>query len=149
VTSDSLDRPPTGRRFLPVIATVVFVTIVCGIALSHQQPPAALPAEVPPDAFSAMRAMKHVAAIAREPHPLGTAAAEPVRTYLLAELKALGFEPEIQQPHDARPIGGPEPKSLPSRRDVRNIIARWRGTGPARKKALLLSAHYDSRTSGP
>jgi hypothetical protein len=149
VTSDSLDRPPAGRRFLPAIATVVFVTIVCGVALSHQQPPAALPAEAPPDAFSAMRAMTHVAAIAREPHPLGTPAAEPVRAYLLAELKALGFEPEIQQPHDARPKGGPEPKSFRSRRDVRNIIARWRGTGPDRKKALLLSAHYDSRTSGP
>jgi hypothetical protein len=149
VSGSTIVRGVVPGFFLPAIATVVFVTIVCGIALSHQQPPAALPAEAAPDAFSAMRAMKHVAAMAREPHPLGTSAAEPVRAYLLAELKALGFEPEIQQPHDARPIGGAEPKSFPSRRDVRNIIARWRGTGPARKKVLLLSAHYDSRTSGP
>ena len=71
----------------------------------------------PPGAFSAMRAMKHVAAIAREPHPLGTAAAEPVRAYLLAELKALGFEPEIQQPHDAR-------TDRRSRAEVLTIAAR-------------------------
>ncbi len=32
---------------------------------------------------------------------------------------------------------------------MRNILARWRGSGPAGKKALLLSAHYDSRTHAP
>ena len=60
----------------------------------------------------------------------------------------MGFEPEVQQPHDARPIG-PESKSSPTRRDIRNVIARWRGSGPPGKKALALAAHYDSRTSGP
>ena len=34
-------------------------------------------------------------------------------------------------------------------RDVQNIVARWRGTGPEGKKALLLSAHYDSVERGP
>ncbi len=32
---------------------------------------------------------------------------------------------------------------------MRNIVARWRGSGPAGKKALLLSAHYDSVRAGP
>ncbi len=32
---------------------------------------------------------------------------------------------------------------------MRNIVARWRGSGPAGKKARLLSAHYDSVARGP
>ncbi len=32
---------------------------------------------------------------------------------------------------------------------MRNIVARWRGSGPPGKKALLLSAHYDSVARGP
>jgi hypothetical protein len=107
-----------------------------------------MPADVAAGVFSAARAMRHVEGIAREPHPLGSPAEDPVRAYVVAELRALGFEPAIQQPRDARPVG-PESRSSPSRRDVRNILARWRGTGPPSKKALLLSAHYDSVPFGP
>ena len=113
------------------------------IVLVWQMPPRAMPANAPADVFSAARAMRHVEVIARNPHPLGSAAEEPVRAYIIAELKAMGFEPEIQQPRDARALG-PESESRWSKRDVRNIVARWRGSGPAGKKALLLSAHYDS-----
>ncbi len=148
MTSNTQDGPSAPRRFLPATATVIFVAVVCGIALSHQQPPQALPAEAPPDVFSSARAMKHVEAIAQKPHPLGSAAEEPVRAYIMAELKALGFEPEIQQPGDSRPIRS-ESESKPSRRDVRNIVARWRGSGSPGKKALFLSAHYDSSDRGP
>jgi hypothetical protein len=89
--------------------------------------------------------MRHVEAIAREPHPLGSEAAGPVRAYLIDELKKLGLEPEVQRPRDP-PQPGADP---PWRSLVRNIVARWRGTGPAGKKALLLSAHYDSVARGP
>jgi hypothetical protein len=68
----------------------------------------------------------------------------------MAELKAMGLEPEVQRPRDARPPAPErEPPFSPSRRDVQNIVARWRGTGPPTKKALLLSAHYDSVSHGP
>src|SRR5262249_34665330 len=84
---------------------------------------------------------------AREPHPLGSAAEEPVRAYIMDELKKLGLEPEIQRPRDVDPAAaGSGPLG---RREVRNIVARWRGTGPAGKKALLLSAHYESVPTGP
>ena len=93
--------------------------------------------------------MRHVEAIAREAASRSARAAEePVRAYIMAELKALGFEPEIQQPARLAEQG-PESESKPSRRDVRNIVARWRGSGPPGKKALLLSAHYDSVDRGP
>jgi hypothetical protein len=147
MSSHAPDVPP--RRIPRAgLATGAFVLVVGGIALAFQLPPGALPADSPADVFSSARAMRHVEAIARAPHPLGSRAEEPVRAYIIAELKALGFEPEIQQPRDSRALG-PESESNPSKRDVRNIVARWRGSGPAGKKALMLSAHYDSVRAGP
>jgi hypothetical protein len=147
VTGSAADGPRAGRG-LPALATLAFLAVVGGIALASGRPPDALPADAPPFAFSAERAMRHVEAIARQPHPLGSAAEEPVRAYIIDELKELGLDPEIQRPRDARGRG-PESESNPGRSDVVNVVARWRGTGPAGKKALLLSAHYDSVRRGP
>ena len=77
--------------------------------------------------------MRHVEAIAREPHPLGSAAGEAVRAYLVEELKKLGLEPELQRPRDTRGRRD-DPKAIPDRADVVNVVARWRGTGPPGKK---------------
>lgn len=139
---------PRVVRLWPRLATAVFLIVVGGMALVAGQPPRALPADAPPEVFSATRAMKHVEAIARGPHPLGSAAVEPVCAYVIDELKRLGLEAEIQRPRDARERGSAS-GSRPSRSDVVNIVARWRGTGPAGKKALLLSAHHDSVRHGP
>jgi len=147
-----INNPDTlpGRHLLRQLATVVFIVAICGIVLVFQLPPAALPADASADVFSAVRAFRHVEAIAREPHPLGSRPAEPVRAYIITQLKALGLEPEIQRPYDSRTPGSElEAASSPSRRDVQNIVARWPGSGSAAKKALLLSAHYDSVSRGP
>ena len=73
-----------------------------------------------------------------------------MRAYVIDELKALGLEPEVQRPRDAATAVAESGAVFnPWRRDVRNIVARWRGPGPAGKKALLLSAHYDSVSRGP
>jgi hypothetical protein len=147
VTGSGVDTSRAGR-WPPRLATLAFLAVVGAVTLASQRPPPALPADAPADAFSAARAMRHVEAIAREPHPLGSAAEEPVRAYVMDELKKLGFEPEIQRPANARERGAAS-ESDPSESDVFNIVARWRGTGPAGKKALLLSAHYDSVRRGP
>jgi hypothetical protein len=149
VTINNPDGLPKRDR-LRQLATVVFIAIVCGIVLGFQLPPPALPADAPANVFSALRAFRHVEAIAREPHTLGSRPAEPVRAYIVAELKALGLQPEIQRPHDWRaPEQEPAAAAAPSRRDVQNIVARWRGLGSPAKKALLLSAHYDSVARSP
>jgi hypothetical protein len=136
-------------RLVPRVATAVFLIVVGGITLATQRPPHALPADAPAEAFSAARALRHVEAIAREPHPLGSAAEEPVRSYIIDELKKLGLDPEIQRPRDADSEPGTGQVFNPWRRQARNIVARWRGSGAAGKKALLLSAHYDSVRTGP
>jgi hypothetical protein len=142
VTGSGGGVPHAGRQW-PRLATVAFLIIAGGIGLATQQPPRALPADAPADAFSAARALRHVEAIAREPHPLGSAAEGPVRAYIIDELKKLGLEPEVQRPR------GPDSVSDPRRSEVHNIVARWRGTGPAGKKGILLSAHSDSVATGP
>ncbi len=135
---------------MPQLATIVFMVAVGGMVLVFQLPPQALPADAPMDVFSAARAFRHVGAIASRPHPLSSHLAEPVRVYITAELKALGLKPEIQRPRDFRALAlEPGLSPAPSRRDVQNIVARWRGSGAPSKKALLLSAHYDSVPRGP
>jgi hypothetical protein len=132
------------------LASAAFVALMGGFAVWSQGPPQPRPADAPPAVFSAASAMRHVEAIAREPHPLGSPASEKVRAYIVSELQALGLEPQIQIP---RSTGAADSRSgparSPSRDDVRNIVARWRGAGPATKKALLLSAHHDSVRVGP
>src|SRR5262245_61649567 len=102
VTGSGADAPRTGR-LRPRLATVVFLIVAGGVSMATQQPPRALPAGAPAESFSAARALRHVEAIAREPHPLGSAAEEPVRAYIMDELRKLGLEPEIQRPRDVDP----------------------------------------------
>jgi hypothetical protein len=105
-------------------------------AIDAQEPPPARPADAPTPDFSAGRARWHVAAIARAPHPTGSPEAKRVRGVLVEELNALGLAAEIQAPRD--------PDS-----PLRNVLARQRGQGPPGKKALMLSAHYDSVPNCP
>jgi hypothetical protein len=121
------------RRQVAWLASEALLLLISGITLLAQVPPAPLPADAPARDFSAARAMRHVEAIAEEPHPMGSPAAGKVRAYLSGELEALGLRVEAQEPQG----------------EARNILARWRGTGPATKMALLLSAHYDSVERGP
>src|SRR6185437_2464152 len=83
---------------------------VASYAVVAQNPPPAEPDGSPRELFSAVRAMTHVEAIAREPHPTGSASNGEVREVILKTLKGLGFEPEIQTPQNP---GQPE----------RNILA--------------------------
>jgi hypothetical protein len=120
--------------FLFVAACVVFAERV-------SRPPAALPANAPQSAFSAERAMKHVLAIAKRPHPVGSAEHDRVRDYLIAQLSILALEPQVQ---NATGVG----TRYQGAGRVQNILARMPGSqsgGPA----VLLVAHYDSVEAGP
>ena len=68
------DRPEApARRYLRArLASAAFVATVGGLAVWFQGPPGVSRASSPPEVFSAERAMRHVEAIAREPHPLGS-----------------------------------------------------------------------------
>ena len=59
--------------------------------------PAPLPETAPPGEFSSARALRHVRAIAERPHPSGSADHARVREYIMADLRMLGLEPQVQE----------------------------------------------------
>jgi Zn-dependent M28 family amino/carboxypeptidase len=99
--------------------------------------------------------MRDVRAIARLPHPLASAEHERVREYIVARLRELGANPEVQTLTVAlhTPFG-PETWAV-----VRNILSRIPGSVatpgsagvPPLKStgAVMMVANYDSVPSGP
>jgi uncharacterized membrane protein len=114
------------------------LTLLTFVAIRQQSPPSPAPASTPPTEFSSTRAMSHVRAISRQPHPIGSAAQVEVRNYLMRELSALGVTPEIQQTTAVT-----QKANSPFRAaTVHNLIARLPGTDNT--KAVLIVGHYDS-----
>jgi hypothetical protein len=122
-----------------LIAFAFFV--VCGIfVVVLDRPPQPLPEQAPLSVFSAQRAIKHLAAISRAPHPIHSSEHDAVRDYIVRTLQDLGFTPQIQKfadVHASDQAVGP----------LENIMCRLPGS--TREKAVLLVAHYDSVRAGP
>lgn len=124
------------------VATSAALVLLCAALVRDAAvPPPPLPATAPPTEFSAERAMRHVRAMAERPHPVGSAENARVREYVVAELRALGLAPEIQE---ATGVG----TRYPTAGRVRNIIARLPGRAPG-GPAVVLMAHYDGVGGGP
>jgi hypothetical protein len=106
-------------------------------------PPASAPTDASAQLFSAERAMRHVEVLASSPRPVGSVGHEVGRAYILAELRRLGLEPEVQETVSAFRFPGADGFSAAQ---VRNVVARIEGTrsGPA----ILLNAHYDGANTG-
>lgn len=120
----------------------LLLVLFFAISVRGPQPPPALPDDAAAERFSAARAHRHLAEIARSPHPMGTAEHRRVRDYIASEIAALGLEPQLQQTTVAvrnwmGEIFG----------HVANVAARveGRGDGPA----VLLMSHYDTMPHSP
>lgn len=119
--------------------------IVGAVALGlffHAPPPVA-PVDAPPEQFSAARARQHLAIVAAEPHPVGSAHHARIRDYLLSSLTDLGVDAELQRTKQLRPPWSGTHIASP----VENVIGRLRGresTG-----AILIVGHYDSVVRSP
>lgn len=129
------------RTALPGLILLLTLLALTALCFAVAGPPAPLPASAPADQFSAERAMQHVRAIAQEPHPVGTRANAAVRDYIVAQLRALGLDPQVQRALGVFPRYGVAGMT-------ENIVARLEGAGAA-GKAILLAGHYDSAPSGP
>jgi hypothetical protein len=143
-----LDRvPPTAsmsvrsRRAAACLSWSVIVVLVAA-GSSSMMGPSARGADTPLAEFSAVRANSHVQEIAREPHPMGSAAIRGVEAYLTAQLAGMGLDPEV------RPVEVPDYFGSPGETTtVRNIVAVIPGT--ASSKAIALVAHYDTHPNTP
>ena len=127
---------------LAALLVLLCVALVSYLAIRLQSPPEAVAADAPASEFSSGRALKHLASIARKPHPLGTEEHASVRDYILGQLTAAGLSPETQETLAVNP------NVIPNRAgNVRNVLARLKGSGGG--KAVMLASHYDSVAPGP
>jgi hypothetical protein len=124
------------------LAAIVALILAALAGLSWTRPPAPVPASAPPGEFSAERALAHVRAIAQRPHRMGSPEHARVRGYLMDQLAALHLDPAVQEAIVTDHRRG---EVIFARVD--NVVARRRGTGGG--KALLLVAHYDTRSMTP
>ncbi|HWI65268.1 MAG TPA: M20/M25/M40 family metallo-hydrolase, partial [Symbiobacteriaceae bacterium] len=140
----SFIRTSSRQRWSAGLAAILFLAALYGVAVLQWTMPAAKGESAPAAEFSAVRALKHVEAIAKEPHPTGTPAHAAVREYILGQFRALGLEPQVQE----AVVALDEPATTVAFMTVRNVMARMKGTETG-GKALVLAAHYDSVPTGP
>ena len=133
------DRPFPGA--LEAAAVGFGLILVSAIALWGTRPPRASDASAPANSFSAVRAITHLAQIAKEPRPLGSDEAVRVREYLVEQLRGLGAEVQVEQGIGTASSGRTLHAGL-----VNNIVGTFAGASNSR--AVMLVAHYDSVPEG-
>ena len=116
--------------------------LAAALGIHNSRPPAALGPNAPPAQFSAARALSRISEFASQPHPTGSKANEKVRAYLVATLRGLGAEVQVEETTGRRIY-----RRFVRQKRVQNIVARLPGTDNHR--AVMLVAHYDSVPAGP
>lgn len=127
------------------LVLLAYITLVLWLMLQLQAPPKPPVKPVIDSEFSAQRAFVHVSRIAKQPHPTGSDANTQVRDYLVARLRELGAEVEVQrqlQTYEFTPRRGHARFAY-----IENVVAHWPGKQDG--QSLLLMSHYDSVPYGP
>ena len=125
----------------PIALLVICLIVLLGV-LRSARPPPPVGADAPDVVFSAIRAE----AILREllpgpsPHVSGSPQNQAVRDRVIASLRSAGYEPRIQARFHCNPMFG-------ACSPVENVIAVKPGSEG--RRAVLLTAHYDSGWAGP
>ncbi|HET7113073.1 MAG TPA: M20/M25/M40 family metallo-hydrolase, partial [Pyrinomonadaceae bacterium] len=124
---------------VPGVLTLLFILFWVGFSLYQANPPAAVSVDASANEFSSGRAMKHLQAITKQPHPPGTVEHKAVRDYIAAALASYGLQPEIQ----TATVVDRGSNRVVLAATVQNVIARMPGT--QNSKAVLVAGHYDTR----
>lgn len=128
------------------VAMLFWWTLACALAVASVPSARAVGASAAVSEFSSERAMVHVEAIARRPHPPGSDAHREVREYLVAALHAAGLEASAWQAHATATASDESSVGRTRIASVTNVIARRPGRSE-HAPALLLVAHYDSTST--
>ncbi|MDP9103202.1 MAG: M20/M25/M40 family metallo-hydrolase, partial [Pseudomonadota bacterium] len=127
-------------------ALVVVLVLGAWMAWLAAGTPRPLGADASPGVFSAGRAMVDDSAMAAKPHPIGSAEAGLVRSYLIQRMQAMGLEPRT-----APGIAVETPrwiKGVVVGARVENLVGVLKGTDPS-LPAVMLMAHSDSVPGSP
>jgi len=136
------DSSSASHQRIAEVAALLFLGVVAAISLWTVGPPRAAQASAPPTEFSSERAMNHVKAIAQKPRPVGSEEHAKAMAYIIEQLTAQGFHPEVQK---KMVVGNLRDRIHTV--TVQNIAARLNGGNNS--GAVLLAAHYDSVPTGP
>jgi len=124
-------------------AGLLALMALAALAWSLTRSPAAAALPAPP---ALDRMLGHVSVLAAEPRPIATETNAQARDYILAQLRAMGLAPSVQQTTVQKAAvqfwGG----THVTVGRVHNIVVHLPGRAPDRleRPALLLAAHYDS-----
>uniref|UniRef100_UPI003752B58E M28 family peptidase n=1 Tax=Undibacterium sp. TaxID=1914977 RepID=UPI003752B58E len=132
--------PATAKHRYSMLAILFAICALILFALKSVQPSAPSKEAATTDQFSLPAAQAQLQKITQDKHPIGSAGNAKVREYLLAELKAMGLEPQVHATFASFEKGT-------ANGQVQNIVVRLAGrnsTQDQTKKALLLMAHYDA-----
>ena len=132
--------PATAKHRYSMLAILFAICALILFALKSVQPSAPPKEAATTEQFSLPAAQAQLQKITQDKHPIGSAAHAKVREYLIAELKAIGLEPQVHSTFASFEKGT-------ANGQVQNIVVRLAGrnsTQDQTKKALLLMAHYDA-----
>ncbi len=125
-------------RYVPLIKSISILLAMLAVAVISfrlNTPPSVVSSDACESEFSAERALQHLHYIASQKNPVGSAANEDVRHYIMKQLKLMGFEPQLQL------TGFYDPR-LQRAATLGNVMTRIGGTGNG--QAILFIGHYDT-----
>lgn len=126
-------RGPRAGSWLARLVLSVALTALVLLAAGPVVPPRPKPADTSVSTFSAVRAMRDLEVVAAGPHPIGSAAQQRVRDYLLGQAGGLGLRAEVQRDEGS---------------GAENVIVRLPGASDS-DRDVVLTAHYDSAPAAP
>lgn len=139
-----MTTPARSTPSLVAIALLLSLILVALFALRAPPwvPPKVVPATAEAHVFSAERARLQLYQITRQPSPVGSAEHARVQDYLMAALRELGHEPQLQSATALRRRGA----SLGAAA-VENIVVRIPGSNST--GVIVVMAHYDTVPHSP
>jgi hypothetical protein len=138
--------PAAGVRGLAAACLLGALLAWLALAPRHLPAPPTIATAPSMPGFSAIRAQTHVRELAAAPRPVGSQANQQARDYLLARLRALGLEPEVQTETVRTASSDLTANVRVTMAEVHNVIVRKPGvlSGHGGRPAVLAVAHYDS-----
>ncbi len=140
----AIDVRAMDRPWLRSLSLLTIIGLLSWLGFAQLRTPSVIPATSPPASFSAERAMVHLNAIAGQSRAVGMPGHDAARDYLVAQLTAMGLQPELQTTTSVLRFEGADSFGTGM---VTNVIARIPGT--ANTGAIAINAHYDGGATGP
>lgn len=124
---------------IPFVVIVICWLLVMAFALSRVAWAPSVDADTAAADPAFQQTLSHLTQIARQKHPVGSAAHDSVRDYIIEQVAALGLDVETQAVPVEELTGDAQ---WAAGATISNIITRIRGREQG--KALLVTSHYDS-----